>query len=416
MRATVITIGDELLIGQTIDTNSAWMGQQLNALGVDIIEVMTVNDERDRIVSALDRATAQSEVVLMTGGLGPTKDDITKHVLADYFGMGMRFDQATYDRIVKLFAKWGRKTTDAHRQQSYMPDGAELLENGMGTAPGMLFQTSSECMVVSMPGVPYEMKYIVEHHILPRLKERSTDLIIHKTLLTSGKGESRIAELIQPHVDQLPPHISVAYLPSLGTVRVRLTSKTSDRAAHDHRHEEIEQHASAMAGALGDLVFGYDDTTLPLAVGNLALEKGLTIGTAESCTGGLVANKIVTCAGASRYFQGSTITYSYASKHELLRVREETLSRYGAVSEETVVEMVSGAVKYLGVDVVVAVSGIAGPSGGTPDKPVGTIWMACGDGDRVMTQLVKAGKNREKNIEYASNYALNLMRKFLLAH
>lgn len=411
-KATILTIGDELLIGQTIDTNSAWMGQQLSALGIHIEEKIAIQDTKEGIISGLERAMSKGNIVLITGGLGPTKDDITKKVMADYFGMEMVFDGPTWGRIEKLFARWGRPTTDAHRLQCYMPAGAQILENKMGTAPGMLFEVDGK-ILVSMPGVPYEMKYIMENHVLPMIKENFTSqCIVHHTILTAGEGESRIAVKIEEVIDLLPDYISIAYLPNLGTVKLRLTAVGEEE---DVLREEVEKYGKKIEEILGDLVYGHNQENLPIVIGKLAKEKGLKIGTAESCTGGLVASKIVSVPGSSSYFEGSVVTYSYDLKRKLLNVNASTLLNHGAVSEETVREMVRGAVDYLGVDVAVAISGIAGPTGGTEEKPVGTVWIACGNNDKMVTLKLLAGKDRLKNIEYASNYAMNVMRKFLKA-
>lgn len=411
-KAVILTIGDELLIGQTVDTNSAWMGEKLSSLGIDIIEKIAVSDTRNGIISGLERAIEKADVVLITGGLGPTKDDITKKVMAAYFGMDMRFDEPTYERIIKLFERWGRPTTPAHRDQCYMPAGASILENKMGTAPGMLFNEMNT-LIISMPGVPYEMKYIMENSVLPLLANSFTEQkIVHHTILTAGEGESRIAEKISDVVDRFPEHISIAYLPNLGAVKLRLTAKGTDE---EKLRSEVLSFANELEIILGDLVYGYDKETLSSSIGKIATTKRLTIGTAESSTGGMVGSKIVETSGASAYFQGSVTAYSDELKQKLLGVKEETLKKYGAVSEETVKEMVIGGQTVLDVDVVVAISGIAGPNGGTEKKPVGTIWIACGNDSKIDTLKISAGKNREKNIEYASNYALNVLRKFLKA-
>jgi len=411
-KAFILTIGDELLIGQTIDTNSAWMGEQLNQIGIPVIEKLAVSDTRASIISGIERGLAQADIVLITGGLGPTKDDITKKVMADHFGMSMRFHEPTWDRIQKLFARWGRSTTEAHKAQCYMPSDCTIMENKMGTAPGMLFQIEDK-ILISMPGVPYEMKYIMEHHVLPLTKEKYvSQAFVHHTILTAGEGESRIADKISPIVDLLPDHISIAYLPNLGTVKLRLTAKGTDAHA---LLQEAKQHGSQIEIILGDLVYGHNKESLPSVIGKHAMNKGLTIGTAESCTGGLVASKIVSIPGSSAYFEGSVVTYSYKLKESLLGVQSATLQKHGAVSEECVKEMVKGATKYLNVDVAVAISGIAGPSGGTEEKPVGTVWIACGTEADIVTLRIQAGKDRSKNIEYASNYAMNVLRKFLMA-
>ena len=411
-KAVILTIGDELLIGQTIDTNSAWMGEKLNELGVEVVEKIAVSDSREGIVSGLDRGIEKADIVLITGGLGPTKDDITKKVMAEYFGMGMRFDEPSYERILKLFERWGRSTTAEHKAQCFMPDGAKLLKNKMGTAPGMLFEHDGK-ILVSMPGVPFEMKYIMEHSVLPMIKDSAIDQsIIHHTILTAGEGESRIARKIEAVVDRFPEHMSIAYLPNLGSVRLRLTAVGNDEA---QLNKDVSSFGSEIEEILGDLVFGHGNETLSSTIGTIAIQKGIKIGTAESCTGGLVSSKIVQTPGSSAYFQGSVTTYSNELKNKLLGVKMETLKTYGAVSEQTVKEMVIGANNHLGVDVSVAISGIAGPSGGSEEKPVGTIWIACGNAKQIDTLKISAGKNRQKNIEYASNYALNVLRKFLKA-
>lgn len=410
-KAIILTIGDELLIGQVVDTNSAWMGQELSKYGIAIVEKLAVSDTREGILAGLKHATETADIILVTGGLGPTKDDITKKVLAEFYSDTMKFDDPTYQRILGLFERWGRQTTAAHKEQCYMPASAHILENKMGTAPGMLFRQDGH-LLVSMPGVPYEMKYLMENHVMPLLRsEYIGQAIVHKTILTVGEGESRIADRIAYIVDNLPSHISIAYLPSLGKVRLRLTAEGRHEAA---LATEVEIYSQQIVNELGLLVFGFDQESLVSAIGKICKEKGLTIGTAESCTGGKVASMIVNEAGSSSFYQGSLITYSNELKIKMLGVKAATLADHGAVSEQTVREMVVGAVSALDVDVAVAVSGIAGPSGGSDDKPVGTIWMACGNKDRIITHLVKAGKDRSKNIEYASNYALDLVRKFMV--
>ena len=409
-KAIIVTIGDELLIGQVVDTNSAWLGQQLNKLGIPVLEKLAVSDSPEGISSALSYATERADIVLVTGGLGPTKDDITKKIIAEYYADEMIFHEETYGRVLELFARWGRETTEAHKAQCYMPASATIITNKMGTAPGMLFDKGDH-LLVSMPGVPYEMKHIMEAEVLPLLQQRYLGhSIVHKTILTAGEGESRIALRIEHIVDELPPHMSIAYLPNLGKVRLRLTATGSDEAA---LKADLAQYEKRITDELAELVFGYDTDTLITAIGRLCKDKNKTIGTAESCTGGKVASLIVNESGSSSFYQGSVVTYSNELKQQMLGVQASTLTTHGAVSEQTVREMVRGAVRLLGVDVVVAISGIAGPTGGSDAKPVGTIWLACGTADHVVTKLLKSGKNREKNIEYASNYALDMMRRYL---
>ena len=412
MHVHILTIGDEILIGQTIDTNSAWIGRELNAIGAEVRQIVSLSDTHADIIAALDHALQTADVILMTGGLGPTKDDITKKAIADYLGVGMYFDEPTWQRIQRLFADWGRSTTDAHREQCYMPEGTEILYNKMGTAPGMLF-TVGKKILVSMPGVPYEMKYLMTHQVIPRLRDAFPNVtaIAHRTLLTVGEGESRIAERIQRFESALPAHISLAYLPNLGQVRVRLTGRGP---AQNLVEKELDTKKAELNDLLEDLVFGYESDTLEAHIGRLLTERGLTLGTAESCTGGHIAARIVTVPGSSAYFGGGVVAYSNALKVKLLNVPTEVLQTEGAVSEATVRYMAENGLDALGTDIVLGISGIAGPGGGTDEKPVGTIWMAVSNGTETRTRLLRAGKDREKNIQYAATHALNLVRQFII--
>ena len=410
MKVNIITIGDEILIGQTIDTNSAWMGQYLNEMGAQIHSILSIRDELEEIKEAIQRSFESADVVLMTGGLGPTKDDVTKKAIADYFNVEMTFHQPTYDRILRLFEKWGRKSTEAHRLQCFMPANADLLHNKMGTAPGMWFDYNGK-VLVSMPGVPYEMKYLVENQVAKRLvKQFPLSPIVHKVIQTVGEGESRIAKRIEHIEEGLPPHIKLAYLPNLGRVRLRLTATGADKATLE---KEIEPHFLAIKEAIPELIFGEGAINLETAIGKLLLKSNLTLGTAESCTGGYIAHMLTSISGSSRYYHGSIVAYDNSIKTNVLKVKPETLETHGAVSEQTVIEMAKGAVDLLNTDLAVAVSGIAGPGGGTEEKPVGTVWMAVSDGERSQTRLIRAGKDRVKNIQYASVYALNLVRQFV---
>lgn len=411
MKIAIITVGDELLIGQVVDTNSAWMARQLNYHGMQVVKGFTVSDTHKAITQGLAEALAVADVVLMTGGLGPTKDDITKKALADFFGQGLRFDQPTYDRILKLFERWGRSSTPAHREQCYMPEGADLLFNKMGTAPGMWIEEGGK-VVVSMPGVPYEMQYLMEHKVIPRLKQTfPLQPIVHRTILTVGEGESRIAALIEDLESSLPENVKLAFLPGLGQVRLRLTATGGDEASLnilvDTKKKEIE-------GRIQQFIYGYEEDKLEQVIGKMLEERGLTLSTAESCTGGYLAHKITSVSGSSKYFIGSIIAYSNEVKMRQLGVQPETLEQHGAVSEKTVIEMVKGAIKLLETDIAIAVSGVAGPTGGTPEKPVGTVWLAVGNAEVVKTQVLHIGKDRIKNIQYSAVKALDLIRVFLL--
>jgi nicotinamide-nucleotide amidase len=413
MKVYLITIGDEILIGQIVDTNSAWMGQQLNLNGAHITGIMTVSDEAESIVQALEQGLRSADVVLMTGGLGPTKDDITKKVLAEFTGGRLSFHEPTYQRIERFFKQLGRQPTEAHRLQSYMPDNATLLTNPVGTAPGMWFEVDGK-VIVSMPGVPYEMKALMQKEVLPRLKAQyPLERIAHRTLLTAGEGESRIAERIADLEDALPPHIKLAYLPNLGRVRLRLSSRGSQS---DQYRDELEQWANRFKERVEDLLFGEEEDRLEAVVGQMLKARGLWLSTAESCTGGYLSHLVTSIPGSSAYFLGGIVAYSNIVKQEKLGVRTATLETDGAVSEATVREMVAGTLQHFGGDIAVAVSGIAGPGGGTPEKPVGTIWLAVGDHNVTEAYLLKAGKDREKNIEYTGAHALNFIRRFLKKH
>lgn len=413
MHTHIITIGDEILIGQVVDTNSAWMGKQLNAVGIEVSEISSLSDTRNAIYKGFQHAAENADIILITGGLGPTKDDITKKVLAEYFGVDLVFNEEMWARLQGFFKQLGRETNEAHREQCYLPANCKMLTNKMGTAPGMWFEKNGK-VFVSMPGVPYEMKYLMEYEVIPKLiTQFRTQPIVHRTILTSGKGESEIAALVADIEDGLPNFVKLAYLPSLSEVRLRLTARGEDE---DFLNDFLNKKVIEIENLLGDLIFGYETDTLETVLGELCKEKNVTIGTLESCTGGLVAHRITSVAGASAYFKGSVIAYSNELKMNLLGVQETTLAEHGAVSEATVIEMVKGGLKALNTDYAVAVSGIAGPTGGTPDKPVGTIWVAVGNHEKVEAVLIKGTKNRMKNIERTTGIALNILRKFILKY
>ena len=411
MTAHIITIGDEILIGQIIDTNSAWMGQQLNMQGIQVGKIVTVSDKQRDITNAVDAAFSEADIILLTGGLGPTKDDITKKALTDYFGVEMRFSESTYNRIQRLFQKFGKTMTEAHHEQSYMPSNADLLMNKMGTAPGMWFEHDGK-VLVSMPGVPYEMKYLMEAEVLPKLKNQFPGKpISHRTILTVGEGESRIAERIDPFLEALPPNIKMAYLPGTGQVRLRMTGIGDDE---NELNRLLDKKVEELKPFISEFIFGFEKEKLEEVVGKMLLEKGKTLSTAESCTGGFLAHKITSIPGSSAYFSGSVIAYSNAVKMNQLQVKPSTLKMQGAVSEETVKEMVRGTLDMLKTDIAIAISGIAGPDGGTPEKPVGTIWIGIGDKKNTKAYQLNLWKDRMKNIEYTTTVALNVIRKFLL--
>lgn len=409
-KITILTIGDELLIGQVVDTNAAFMARELNLSGMEVFRKKTIADTLEEIEDALKDALSNSDVVLMTGGLGPTRDDVTKIALANFFGVGMTFSEDTWERIQRIFERFGRDTTPAHKEQCYMPANATLLTNKMGTAPGMWMEDEGK-IVVSMPGVPYEMKYLLTNEVIPRLTERhQIRPILHRTIRTIGEGESRLAAKIEDLENGLPSHLKLAYLPNLGQVRIRMTGRGDDAEV---LAQEMDHHVGAIMHRLNAFVYAEGEWTIEAVIGEVLKEQGLTLGTAESCTGGYIASKITSVPGSSAYFQGSVVAYDNKIKEKLLDVDPEILKTEGAVSEATVKAMVKGALDTLGVDLAIAVSGIAGPGGGTPDKPVGTIWIAIGNREKTQTLLIKSGKDREKNIQYAASRALGLLWGFL---
>ena len=411
MKASILTIGDELLIGQTIDTNSAWMGQQLNELGIETITSITVQDTFEAIQNGLIQCKKGSDLVLITGGLGPTKDDITKKVLAHYFEDELVFHQETFDRLSDFFEQRKRTTNELHIEQCKLPSRALILRNNKGTAPGM-WMTKDKTIFVSMPGVPYEMKDIMTTGVLPKVKKiKGEEVILNKSILTYGKGESTIAKRIEVFENNLPPHINLAYLPSLQMVKLRLTARGNNLK---NLQQEFDQQFDDLHNQVKDLAWGFDEDTMPSIIQALAIEKGKTIGTAESCTGGRISSALTAISGASGYFLGSVIAYANAVKQNQLNVSESTLQSHGAVSEQTVTEMVKGLCKNLSIDIGVAVSGIAGPTGATPTKPVGTIWIAVGNQDKIKTQLLTLTNDRAKNLSITTGFALNMLRLFLI--
>lgn len=417
MNAHLLTIGDEILIGQIIDTNTAWMSQALNQAGIAVNGKSSVGDTREAILNGVAHAASAADVVIMTGGLGPTKDDITKKTLAELFNSEMAFHEATHQRIAGYFEKINRPLPPAMRDQATLPLKATILENKVGTAPGMWFEADGK-VYISLPGVPFEMEYLMAQEVIPRLRTRfQVRPIAHRTLLTAGEGESNIAKRIEAFEDALPPHIKLAYLPALGQVRLRLSALgTNDPLpdAQEKLENELDRYRDTLAALIPEWLYGFEDDSLERCIGRLLLAQNKQLGTAESCTGGYIAHLITSVPGASNYFQGAAVTYSNTQKMKALGVRPETLEAHGAVSEATVREMAIGALKALDVDVALAVSGIAGPDGGTAEKPVGTIWIAVADRERCVAYKTIFGRDRMKNIQLSATWSLNTLRKFLL--
>ena len=418
MTAHLLTIGDEILIGQIVDTNSAWMSRQLNLGGIAVVGKSSVGDTRQAIVAGIAHAASTAQIVIMTGGLGPTKDDITKSTLVEMFDCQLVFHQEVYDLIAAYFQKIKREIpVESVRSQAMLPDKAVILPNKVGTASGMWFEQEGE-VFISLPGVPFEMEYLMTHEVLPRLKAQFPSRpIAHRTLQTACEGESNIAKRIEAFEDSLPAHLKLAYLPALGQVRLRLTGNWPGEVTPDAEAQlgdELDAKRTELLALIPDLVFGEEEDTLQAVVGKILRQQGKQFGTAESCTGGYVAHLITLIPGSSDYFPGSVVSYSYEMKSKLLGVKTSTLETFGAVSAEAVREMAEGARNTLGVDVSLAISGIAGPGGGTPDKPVGTVWMAVSDHQRTLVAKHIFGRDRAKNIQLTGVYALNMVRKFLL--
>jgi nicotinamide-nucleotide amidase len=411
MKVEIITIGDEILIGQIVDTNSAWMGRKLNDIGANVTRIVTISDDLEVIMAALKEAESNADVVLITGGLGPTKDDMTKKALADYFNCEFTFYPEIAEHIARLFARFGKQMSELNRLQAELPSACQALQNDQGTAPGMWFEKNNT-VFVSMPGVPYEMKGLMTKHVLPRLVNRfSTPTILHKTVLTMGMGESWLSERIETWEDALPSGIKLAYLPSPGRVRLRL-SAVGDNAAEVR--SKLDDEVTKLVQLIPELVYGFDDDTIEKVVGQLLKDAGKTVSTAESCTGGLVAHKITSIPGASAYFMGSVVSYSNEVKRKKLNVSEDNLQKFGAVSEAVVRQMAEGVRSSIGTDYAIATSGIAGPDGGSVEKPVGTVWISVAGPDGTIAKRFQFGHDRGRNIEISANAALNMLRKQLI--
>lgn len=406
MLAEIITIGDEILIGQVVDTNSAWMATALNKIGVKVKQITSISDDAEHIVKALDEAQQRADIILITGGLGPTKDDITKHTLAKYFNMPLRLDAETLDNVKQFFYRRNRPMLDVNIKQAEVPNGCTVVKNKSGTAPCMWFNYNSK-IIVAMPGVPFEMKTIMTDEILPRLKASfKLPFIVHQTILTAGLGESFLAQEIEDLENDLPQHIKLAYLPKLGQLRLRLSASGSDEAK---LRAEVAVHTERIVERLQKHVVHTEDVPFEQAIMNLMAKFQLTLSLAESCTGGYISHLFTQHAGSSAVFQGGAVTYSNALKTSVLGVQESTLAAFGAVSEQTVKEMALGALKNFQTDYAVAVTGIAGPDGGSESKPVGTVWIAIAGKSGVVAKLSNFGSLRAQNIDLAAVVAMSML-------
>ncbi|WP_346860231.1 competence/damage-inducible protein A [uncultured Draconibacterium sp.] len=412
MKAEIITIGDEILIGQIVDTNSAWIGEQFNLNGIEIYQITSVHDDHNHIVEAIRNAEKNVDLVVITGGLGPTKDDITKHTLCEYFNTKLVFHQPTLDAIVKRFHKRGIDMNKLNRDQAMLPEACTILTNKLGTAPGMWFE-KNDTIFVSMPGVPFEMKYLVEFELLPKLRETGrTKAIFHKTVLTQGVPESMLAERIADWEDALPAHIKLAYLPNPMLVRLRLSAMGNDV---EKLKAEVEDEVKKLQQIIPESIFGYDNETLSEVTGRMLTLQGKKLAVAESCTGGYISHLITSVSGSSDYYNGSVTSYSNQIKESVLGVSKESLEKFGAVSEQVATEMVQGVKRVMNADYAIATTGIAGPTGGTEDKPVGTVWIAVSGPDKTLVKKYTfVGDHRERNIVRSSQTALQILRRMVL--
>lgn len=409
MIAEIITIGDELLIGQVVDTNSAWMGQKLNEIGVKVKQITSVSDEKEHIVAALKEAESRADIILITGGLGPTKDDITKITLAEYFNSEMIMNDEALENVKSIFQKYNRPVLEINVKQALVPAKCRVLINKQGTAPAMYFHENRK-HYFSMPGVPFEMKYIMQEHVLPILAEMNDGVIIkHENINTAGIGESFLAEQIEKIENELPSNIKLAYLPKLGTVRLRLTGYFNNKSEQDL----LLKYKNEIVNEIREYVVAEEDISLEQSVLNILIKSSKTLSTAESCTGGYIGHLLTSISGSSAAYEGGVISYSYDLKKLTLGVKEETLTTFGAVSKETVEEMVLGALNHFKTDYAIACSGIAGPGGGTEDKPVGTVWIAVASANKVYSRKFQFGNQRLQNIERTAIQALWMLFRLL---
>ena len=407
MKATIITIGDEILIGQIVDTNTVSIARHLNGLGIQIAEKCSIGDSREAIVETLDRVVRSSEVVVITGGLGPTKDDITKHTLAAYFGSELEYNATEGEHVRQLLERRGIPFTELNRGQAMLPKCCTVLHNAHGTAPGMWFDTPTGGVIISLPGVPFEMEHLMQDEVLPRLKSRFTlQQIVHRTLITRGIPESILAERISAWEDALPEYLHLAYLPSPNIVRLRLSAYDVDGVA---AKSEIARQFDMLREIIGDNIVGFEGATIEQLVHEILSDRGLKLAVAESCTGGAIASKFTAMAGASQYFMAGVVSYSNEAKRDILGVDMADIESYGAVSEQVARQMAEGVRRVAGADYAIATTGIAGPGGGSEAKPVGTVWMAVATPTKTIAVMRNSGTDRGQIISRASAYAIEML-------
>ena len=411
MNAAIITIGDEILIGQIVDTNSASIARHLNDAGIVVREKLSIGDDREQIVATVRRALDASQVVIITGGLGPTKDDITKKTLAAMFGSELVNDPVVAAHVEEMLAARGIAFNELNRSQALVPACCTVLFNAHGTAPGMWFEEEGR-VVVSLPGVPFEMEHLMQDEVMPRLKARfALKQIVHRTLITAGLAESILAERIEAWEEALPPYLKLAYLPNPGAVRLRLSAYEVEG---ESVAQEIERQFAALRTLIPEYVVGFKTATVQELVHNMLTERGLTLATAESCTGGVIASRFTAMPGASAYFRCGVVSYSNEAKAEVLGVDPEVIRRFGAVSEEVARQMAEGARRIAGADFAVSTTGIAGPTGGSAEKPVGTVWMAVATPAGTVACCKQCGTDRGQIIDRAASVAISMLREELL--
>ena len=407
MQATIITIGDEILIGQIVDTNSVSIARRLNAAGIVVHEKCSIGDSREEIIAAIRRAELSSQVVIITGGLGPTKDDITKKTLAELFHSAMRFDEGVAEHVERMLAERGIAFNALNRSQAEVPEVCTVLHNAHGTAPGMWFEDAGR-VIVSLPGVPFEMEHLMEDEVMPRLKEHfALRQIVHRTLITAGLAESLLAERIEQWEEALPPYLKLAYLPAAGIVRLRLSAYEVEGQAVS---EEIERQFAELRTLIPDYVVGFETATVEEQVHHTLIERCATLALAESCTGGKIASKFTAMAGASAYLLAGVVAYANEAKTNILGVDAELIRRHGAVSEEVARAMAEGVRRLTGADYALSTTGIAGPTGGSAEKPVGTVWFALATPTETIALKHACGTDRGQVIDRATAYAIRLLR------
>ena len=415
MQAEIITIGDEILIGQIIDTNSAFISKKLNDIGISVYQITSVQDDKQHILNAFNEAENRVDIVIVTGGLGPTKDDITKHTICEYFNDNLVFNDEVLTHVKELVKAFTGKDflPELNKNQALVPSKAEVLANKFGTAPGMWLE-KNKTVFISLPGVPYEMKYLMENEVLPRLQERfQRPFIIHKTILTYGLGESAIAQKIESWEDKLPPHIKLAYLPNFSKVRLRLTAKGTDK---EFLQTELKNQIDNLYLIIGDIIYGTEDNgdTIEAIIGRLLVDKGKTLATAESCTGGKLSEIITSVPGASKYFKGSIVSYATETKVNVLNISEALIEKYSVVSAEVAESMARNTQKLLKVDYCIATTGNAGPSKGDSDANVGTVFIAIASPNTISSAEFNFGNNRERGVNKAVNKAFEMLQKEIL--